>query len=97
MRWLRIAVYIGASITCAFYGAVTIAGFVFLTPRNSSVAAWEIGPEEEKSIQLSIPTGAFGIAIDTFLLLLPVPAVLKLNMPTKRKLGVLLIFLTGLL
>ena len=97
MRWLRISVYIGATITTLFYGAVTIVLLVYETPRNSSWSAWELNPEQSKSVNVSIPTGAVGLAIDTFLLLLPIPAVFKLEMPTRRKFGVLVIFMTGIL
>lgn len=38
-----------------------------------------------------------GVAIDIYILVLPIVAVNKLQMPTRRKVGIMLIFMTGLL
>ena len=98
MRWLRIAVYIGSLTTCIFYGTLTIYQLVVSTPRNgASWSQWVLGPEQPKVNNVSLPTGVFGVIMDVFLLILPIPAVLKLQMPKKKKIGVLSIFATGLL
>ena len=97
MRWLRICVYVGASITCGFYAAVSIYLFVFETPRPGVPwQVWILGPELAKTLRVSIPTGAMGVATDTALLLLPIPAVMKLKLPNKKKIGIILVFMTGL-
>ncbi len=57
---------------------------VFSTPRCS------------RSVTYSLVGASFNIVSDFYLLFLPIPAVLGLQMPTKRKLGVLAIFGTGL-
>lgn len=44
---------------------------------------------------LSITSGAVGLATDLFLFVLPLPAISGLDMPRKRKTGILLIFMTG--
>lgn len=41
--------------------------------------------------------GGFNIATDTIILVMPVPIILKLQMDRKRKLGLLLLFSTGVL
>lgn len=46
---------------------------------------------------MNIPTSAFGVVIDLFILVLPIIAVLQLQLPTRRKIGVIVIFMTGLL
>lgn len=41
--------------------------------------------------------GAFTVVLDLVILAIPCPAVWKLNMPKRQKIGVILIFSTGLL
>jgi hypothetical protein len=57
------------------------------------------GPECQDSggiIQImSIASGAVNVVCDFYLFLLPLPAISKLNLPTRRKTGVFLIFFTG--
>ncbi|KAI0814213.1 hypothetical protein GGR55DRAFT_634411 [Xylaria sp. FL0064] len=40
--------------------------------------------------------GSLDIALDLYIFLLPLPTVLSLHMPTQKKIGVLVVFLTGL-
>lgn len=41
--------------------------------------------------------GIFGLVTDFYLLFIPVPAVLSLQLPTRKKIGVIAIFMTGFL
>lgn len=50
-----------------------------------------------KSTVFGIVQGVFGIVSDLYLLVIPIPAVMGLQMPRRRKLGVIAIFMTGLL
>ena len=83
---------------CLFYGITTIIQFVYSTPRADET--WLIhlaGPEEEKSVKLSVAIAAFGLLADIFLIVVPLGAVVQSRLPTGKKIGVGLIFLTGLL
>lgn len=98
IRWLRICVYIGATITSCTYIAISIYLFVFQVPRPGIPwVEWVLGPEQIKSLAVSIPTGGIGIATDLMLLLLPILPVMRLHLPTMKKLGILAVFATGLL
>ena len=44
-----------------------------------------------------VATACFGIISDFYLLLLPIFGVWQLQMPTRRKIGVIVVFATGLL
>lgn len=44
---------------------------------------------------LSIASGAVNLLNDLYLLILPLPAIIKLKMATKQKVGVMFIFLAG--
>lgn len=45
----------------------------------------------------NIISGAANMALDIFMLGLPIPVILRLQLPCKKKVGVLAIFMTGLL
>ena len=98
LRWLMVCAYIGAAFTTAFYVAVTVAGFVFATPRPGETwPAHLLSKEEHKLITLPIPTSSVGLVIDLVILALPIIAVMQLQLPTRRKIRVVLVFLTGAL
>ena len=97
-RWLRICVYIGAPITAAFYGAVTIVQFYYLTPRDGYTPfTYLLTPAESKGEILYVPVSAVGLGVDILLLVLPVRSVFKLQMTRRKKIGLILVFLTGVL
>ena len=98
MRWLRISSYVNAIALCAFYGACTVAQMVFATPRPSETwVSHLVSSEEMKATRLSVPLSAVGLFFDIVILLLPIAGVMRLQLPTRRKIGIMLIFLTGLL
>lgn len=96
LRWLRLCAYVGAAITTAFYTGMTVASFVIATPRPGETLAEHLHSKEfEKSIELVIPTSGFGIVVDLVILVLPITAVMQLQLPIRRKIGVILVFTTG--
>ena len=96
-KWLRLCVYLGATLTVLFYLGVEIFWLYSMTPRKGGTwAAMAASPSEFKTLVLSVPIAAVGLGIDVYLLVLPVTAVMQLQLPTRRKIGVILIFMTGL-
>ena len=86
MRWLKIALYIGGLVTCIFHGILTIYHLVLSIPRHGIPwSQWLFSPEEAKTNNISLPTGIFGWIADVSLIVLPVPAVMKLQIPTKKE------------
>lgn len=97
LRWLRISVYIGATLTCAFYGATSITQIIFSTPkRGQTWLEHDFSREAYKTNILSVPLAAVGLGIDLVLLVIPIAAVVGLQLPTKRKIGVIFIFMIGI-
>ncbi|TGO45182.1 hypothetical protein BOTNAR_0691g00030 [Botryotinia narcissicola] len=98
MRWVRICCYIGAAITSLWYFPVAIATLVWTTPPHGENFVYSLVSDGIFTTQkLTIPIAAVGLAIDVFLFVIPLLAVSKLQMATKKKLGVGLIFATGAL
>ncbi|TGO17536.1 hypothetical protein BPAE_0423g00020 [Botrytis paeoniae] len=98
MRWVRICCYIGAAITFLWYFPVVIATLVWTTPPRGENFVYSLISDGIFTTQkLTIPIAAVGLALDVFLFVIPLLAVSKLHMATKKKLGVGLIFATGAL
>ena len=98
LRWLRIAVYVGATLTTAFYIAVFVMRLVIGTPKPGQTWFSNLfGPGQTQEVRLAVPTVAVGLGIDCFLLVLPLRAVASLQLPHGRKVGVFVVFTTGLL
>lgn len=98
LRWFRICVYVGAAITTTFYVSMTVATLIFITPRRGETwAEHELTKETLRSLTLPVPTSIFGVVIDLVILLLPMIPVMQLQLPTRRKIGLVCVFMTGLL
>ena len=81
-----------------FYIAMTVAAFAFTTPRRGET--WSehfLSKEQRRSIAMPVPLSSFGLVIDLAILFLPVVAVMQLQLPTRRKIGLVCVFMTGLL
>ncbi|KAF2475219.1 uncharacterized protein BDR25DRAFT_340071 [Lindgomyces ingoldianus] len=95
---LRIATWIGLGVTSLTYTILTILVFVYSTPkRGESWLAHQTTPNMHRQLQMSVPQSSIGLVIDLYILLIPIIGVYGLRMSTKRKVGVMLIFLSGLM
>ena len=70
------------------------------SPRNgSSQTAWIAALESNRCLRpektLSVVVGVGNVLSDFYLILLPLPAVWGLQIPARRKLAILSMFLTG--
>ena len=95
---LRNLIYIGGAATAVFYTGATVAHFVFMTPDSLETFAsnWN-NPLQNRGFKFSVAISAVGGVIDFYILVLPIAAVLQLKLATKRKIGIVLIFMTGAL
>ncbi len=95
---MRISVYIGATLSTLFYLGATIATFVLSTPRPGQSWTTDFQTEREQRLtELAIPISSMGLAIDIVLFILPFVAVYQLQLHTKRRISLTLIFSTGLM
>lgn len=98
MRWMRISASIGAIITTLFYTSMSVCSIVFTTPRKGETWLYHAtGPLERLNVRFAIPQSCINLVLDLYILILPIVAVAKLQMAPRRKIGIILIFLTGLL
>ena len=95
---LRYLIYFGIVFISLFYTSTWIAFAVFSIPKpGQSLLVSILSPDTAKDIPLGITQGAINIVSDFYILCLPIPGVWKLQLPLKKRLGVIAIFMTGLL
>ena len=60
---------------------------------------WMLRAQESRfpSAHLALAQGVFGTLSDIYLLVVPIRSVFQLHLPTRRKLGVSAIFMTGIM
>ena len=81
-----------------FYCATFIAYAVLSIPKpGQTQLAAILSVDTAKDIPLGISQGVVGVATDFLIFCLPIPVVWKLQLPIRKRIGVLAIFMTGLL
>ena len=95
---MRSLIFLGIGVTGLFYFTNIIVFASLCAPRRGETYVQASASLEcKRSVTYSLFTASFNIVTDFYMLFLPIPAVLGLQMPGKRKIGVLAIFGTGLL
>ena len=97
LRWMRLSIFAGLVVTGVWYLSNVVVFAVLCSPRpGESYLEAAYSPICQKAETYGLVNSVFNIVSDFYLLILPIPAVLGLQMPTKKKLGVLAVFGTGL-
>ncbi|KAJ8063298.1 hypothetical protein OCU04_008528 [Sclerotinia nivalis] len=98
LKWCRWVICIGASLNSAFYLSMTVVQFYYESPRPGETLAGHFGGKMAQSItRVSIPTSSVGLAIDILLLIIPLRAVVQLQMAKKKKKRLFLTFFVGIM
>jgi hypothetical protein len=105
IRWLRILCWVGLSVTFVFYTVSLVLNAVPCHPRGghdrisylAGMANRQCAGSSTLLQRTSLATGTFGVISDLYILIMPMPAVAKLQLGRRRKLGVYLIFSSGAL
>jgi hypothetical protein len=102
LLWIRVACIAGMVIVVGYHASITISFGAMCAPtpalgydRFGFLAAFVSEPCVRSRI-LVVIQGVGNVAIDLFLMLLPLPVVWNLQMPLKRKLQTSAMFLIGL-
>lgn len=98
VKWLRFCSWVGLIFSSITYTIFTVLVFVWATPKpGESWLAHQTSADMHKELKLSVPQSIVGLVIDLYILIIPIIGVYDLTMTTKRKIGVMLIFLSGLM
>ena len=98
LRWLRYLAWFGMTFHGLFYTAAMIVISVTCSPRTGQERTdWLAATISPKCPYMLLPTvsGAVNVLSDFYLLILPLPALWRLHLPTRKKLEVLAVVLTG--
>lgn len=98
---LRWNIYISAFVTTVFYIVITTILFVLLTPRPGT-SFWETFmkvfiSKTSPALNTTFAMSYFNLISDVYIIILPISGVIRLNLRARRKIGVIMIFMTGLL
>lgn len=92
--WIRISTYVGLASNTAVYIAFTVALIYYGTPRPGEKFYTH---DLTNSGRLAVPVAVVGFVIDVVILVIPIVAISGLQTSRRKKLGAMLIFLSGLL
>ncbi len=97
VRWL---IYGGVTACGVFYPVSFVITLSIMIPspnQPNTTAGWALRTWQSANRQedLLLALGIFGIISDIYLLVIPIRSVYQLQLPTKRKLGIITIFLVG--
>ncbi|KAG9246642.1 hypothetical protein BJ878DRAFT_269634 [Calycina marina] len=96
--WSRIAIWFGATMSTIFYVICVILHTVFSVPHDGqSLFIHSLSPDLKKDLLMGVPTAAITVAIDFYILAVPIFGLSALRLKASTKLGVYCIFLTGLM
>jgi hypothetical protein len=97
-RWLRITSYITVVVLFLAYWSIIPVASVFCTPKNGGPWDATVLARCGEHLRFEGPfQGAIAIAADIFILCLPLPILWKLNLPTRKKISLGVVFLVGIL
>ena len=98
LRWLTYLVWFGIVFTGLFYFAGMIVSIAYCAPRHGETYLESFdAPRCHTSTAFGPVQAAVNIISDFYILVLPIPAVMKLQLPLSKKIGIIAIFATGFL
>lgn len=95
----NVMIWMGIVLIVLFYLACAIAYIILFVPRPGGNPAWGVMTKHTTDVILNIAAaqGVVGCLQDIYILTIPIHLVVGLRLPLGRKIGVVAIFLTGLL
>lgn len=99
LRWLRYCAYAGVVSTGLSYWVVSIIYLAMCVPRDGTSQGDYfmalVSPRCQNVNPLQVANGVVSLVSDLYLVILPLPAVWKLQLPLHRKLALSAMFFTG--
>ena len=90
-------VYLGIAISTLLFLATQIAATVLCTPRRGQDwSSPSVVARCMKDVPFAVVRGSINVLIDFYILYLPIPILWKLQLRSRKKIGVIVIFTTSL-
>lgn len=100
-RRIRILIYVGIGSIFSVYTTATILARYSCFPSPRTGRSWSeafVSPMcVAQTRNATYIVGAFGVVSDFYILGLPIPSIIRLQLPRKEKIGVFALFMTGFL
>lgn len=94
---IRYSIIFGIALSfLVYFGNMTVVA-IACAPGVGHPWDWTTAVKCSRSTIFGFYLGIANVALDVFLLILPIPVILQLQLSTKKKFGVLAIFMVGLL
>ena len=94
----RYAIYFGLAFTfCLTLASIPVAAYGDTPSAGKSWALTNLMTKSSKTNAFAIAQGALNVVIDLYIFILPIPVVLGLQMSLRKRIGLLAVFLTGIL
>lgn len=96
-RHTRLLVYLPLLVLFLVYASMIPVATVYCTPRAGE--HWDLLLLEKchETATVAVVQGVFGLVSDIYIFAFPIPMIIKLHLPFKKKLGLLLVFMAGIL
>jgi hypothetical protein len=94
--WLKVSSYITLVVTFIIFFIGMVYVGVACTPGSKTLDGPFILNCTTKSSRIGVTLGTTSVIADVIILLLPIPVILKLQMATPKKIGLFIVFLTGI-
>jgi hypothetical protein len=91
------AIYAGLALNAVSYIALTLATFILCTPRMGEAGQLPQKCSPKVRMNIGIASAAVNAVLDLYVLAIAIPSLWTLQLPMKRKLGVIVVLGTGLL
>lgn len=93
-NYMRYAIVFGISFSFLFYFGAMTATAILCAPKVGH--PWVEAKCTQVVAAVGLSIGIVNLALDIFLLILPIPVILSLQLSVKKKIGILAIFMVGL-
>jgi hypothetical protein len=98
LKWIRWTCYMGLFLNWGFYSGVIAATIYFTAPHVGET--WleaSMHPRAKKALDMTIPIASGSLFLDIYILVIPIIAISGLQLKTRKKLRVLVVFGTGIM
>ena len=96
--WFRVCVWTAAALVTIVHLSSVPIYIVFCTPRVGN--SWEdvlVTSQCAPTIEHQLIQGVLGLVLNVFILIIPLPIIFGLNLPKRRKAGIIVTFSYGIL
>ena len=95
---MKLPIWIGATGSTLFYAVIFALNVCFAIPSSGeAILAHHFKYVDKSAVQLSVPCSAIGLALDLYIIILPIYGLLQLQLSARKKFSVSLVFLVGTL